>query len=320
MKRIKYFLTSFIALILLIGVIACKKDEKTIEIYLPDGTPALALANILDEGFTYNGRKAHFNFVLASEIALRVANGDADIAVMPTVLAAKAYNEGAKIKMISNNVFGNLFLGSINSSIDTLEGLKGKVVYVTTGTTISLFKYILTANNIECEMGSNPMADKVVLASKTDASEIIPLLKQASIKNTDAYGVLGEPALTKAMNTIGDNMKIAVDFQEEYKKISDGDSYPQAGLVCKADMDPKLIESLYDRLSKNKDYVIKNASSLGQLYERYNSSLKGFNFNNEIIERCNIDLKKAKDIKDSINKYVTDLMKINLNDEFYYEF
>ena len=59
-----------ILVILSIGLYACDKEEapNEVNIYLPDGTPALAMANLLDEGFDYEGTKTNVHIVGASEI------------------------------------------------------------------------------------------------------------------------------------------------------------------------------------------------------------------------------------------------------------
>ena len=41
-------------------------------------------------------------------------------------------------------------------------------------------------------------------------------------------------------------------------------------------------------------------------------------FDDNLIKRCNIDFKMAKEIKTEINRYVYDLGNIELDDDFYY--
>ncbi|MGM9972236.1 MAG: hypothetical protein ACI35W_07490 [Anaeroplasmataceae bacterium] len=319
MKKIKYVLL-FIFISLLFVVTSCKSNNSKIQVYLPDGTPALALTNMLNDGFEYDGKEFEFNIVSASDISTYYSSGKADLAIMPTVMAAQLYNKGIDIKMLTNNVFGNLYIVTTMDS-NSLESLIGKVIYVTTGTTLQMLTYILSSNNIPYETGDEAVTSKVVISSKESASEIIPLLKQASTKNEEALGVLGEPQVTQAMIKVGEKLKIAVDFQAEYQKIAGGSSYPQASLVGKSSVLSKgLVDKLYEKMSLNVEFINSNVASINSIFEKYDSALSGLTFTTDTIARCNLGLKKACLEKNVINKYVLDLMKITLDDNFYYEF
>mgnify|MGYP007091835184 CR=1 FL=1 len=68
----------------------------------------------------------------------------------------------------------------------------------------------------------------------------------------------------------------------------------------------------------NKEFINESISRISSIYENYNSSLKNINFDDNLIKRCNIDFKMAKEIKTEINRYVYDLGNIELDDDFYY--
>ena len=203
MKKLKLFIKTILMvffIVLIISFTSCKKNNKNVCIYIPDGTPALALANVLDEGFTYNNKTLKVKFVEASSISGVVAYDDFSLAIMPTVTAAKLYSRNVDINLFTTNVFGNLFILGVNSS-EGLESLVDNVVYTTTGTTIDMLKYILTNNDIQFEEGEEPVSGKVSISSKSK-EEILQSLDKASQKGTKAFGVFGEPALTQAITHI----------------------------------------------------------------------------------------------------------------------
>ncbi|MBS1476457.1 MAG: ABC transporter substrate-binding protein [Acholeplasmatales bacterium] len=301
-----------ILIVLTLILLASCSSQKAYNFYLPDGTPALAVASIINK----SDERIKLNFVNATEIAGAVSSSDCDMAIMPTISAASLYaKKNVKIKMISNNVFGSLYLAS-KTKIENVSGLKGHLVYATAGTTIDMLKYILDKNAIKYNMSSEIIADEVSITTASSAQEIIPLLN----KNSEAFGVLGEPVLSNALLNV-ENLAIALDLQAEYGKINNTESYPQACFVAKDEMIDKhkdVILDVIELLKVNKEFLGQNIEALDSLYEKCNSSLKSISFNSDLISRCNIDFKLARDIKDEVSSYVKDLGNIELDDEFYY--
>ncbi len=309
-----------ILVILSIGLYACDKDEapNEVNIYLPDGTPALAMANLLDEGFDYEGTKTNVHIVAASEIAARVSQESCDIAIMPTTAAAQLFHRGIELQLASVNVFGNLYITGTKET-SSLEDLKGKVVLTTAATTIQMVKYILDGVNVPYEESGSPVEGKVALSSTSDASEIIPRLKQAMTKEEELYGVLGEPQVTKAQGAIS-GLKINFDLQQEYKSLTGFDGYPQACLVVKNALSakyPKYMEALLSKLTNNEAYLNANLEKLPKVFEAYESNLANMSFTADTIQRCNLRIVLSRDVMDSVKQYVKELAKIELTDAFF---
>ncbi len=309
-----------ILVILSIGLYACDKEEapNEVNIYLPDGTPALAMANLLDEGFDYEGTKTNVHIVAASEIAARVSQESCDIAIMPTTAAAQLFHRGIELQLASVNVFGNLYITGTKET-SSLEDLKGKVVLTTAATTIQMVKYILDGVNVPYEESGSPVEGKVALSSTSDASEIIPRLKQAMTKEEELYGVLGEPQVTKAQGAIS-GLKINFDLQQEYKSLTGFDGYPQACLVVKNALSakyPKYMEALLSKLTNNEAYLNANLEKLPKVFEAYESNLANMSFTADTIQRCNLRIVLSRDVMDSVKQYVKELAKIELTDAFF---
>lgn len=136
------------------GAQAQAEGDKTVDVYLPDGTPAFALAKVFTEGVSVAGYTVRFHIVAAGQIGTIFSStagteAEADLAVMPTIGAANVYAKAGGIQLVSTHVFGNLYIASVNGTADSLEDLRGKTVYTTAATTIQLLQYLLTANGIE---------------------------------------------------------------------------------------------------------------------------------------------------------------------------
>lgn len=316
MKKLFLLLT-----ILFLGLTSCSMEviPGEVNIYMPDGTPALALASMLDEGFEYEDTTTNFHIVTASEIAATVSQSTCDLAIMPTTAAATLHNKGVALQLASVNVFGNLFIVGTKET-SSLEDLKGKVIYTTAATTIQMVQYVLAANDIDYVDGAEAVEGKVALNSVGDATEIIANLKMGMQKGTEAYGVLGEPQVTKVQGMI-EGLKINFDLQKEYKTITGYDGYPQACLVVKksfAESYPGYVKAFLSRLKDNTNYLNNNIAKLPSVFAKYDSSLAGMSFTADTIARCNLRLELASSVKDSVIRYVKELAKIDLNNEFFY--
>ena len=306
-----------------LGLTSCTKEKQVpneVNIYMPDGTPALALASVLDEGFAYEESKTNFHIVQATEIAARVSQDTCDLAIMPTTAAAQLYvSKGIKIQLASVNVFGNLYITGTHE-ISSLEDLKGKLILTTAATTIQMVKYVLDGNNIPYEESGEAITGKVALSSVNDASEIIPQIKQAVVKGTEIYGVLGEPQVTRAQSLIPE-MKITVDLQAEYKKLTTYDGYPQACLVVKeefASTYPDYVKALLKKLEGNTAYLNSHLETLPDVFKKYESNLGNMTFTQDTITRCNVRVETASSVKNSVKEYVKELTKLDLDDHFFW--
>ncbi len=314
-------LYSLFLLFLGIVLFSCKQEDKIkeINIYMPDGTPALALANVMDQGFQYEEINANFHIVQASEIAARVSQDSCDMAIMPTTSAANIFTSGVELKLASVNVFGNLYITGTHE-VESLEELKGKRILTTGATTLQMVEYILKNNQIPYEEAGAAIEGKVALTVLNDASEIIPLLKQAVMKKTELYGVLGEPQVTKAQSVISE-LKIAVDLQKEYKTITGFDGYPQACLIVKNKLlqqNKAWVEKFLSTIEDNEDYLKNNTTNLPEVFKKYESNLANMSFTADTIKRCNIRLEYSLAVKNSVIAYIKALTNKEVNESFFY--
>ena len=118
--KIKFSKILAVALAALIAAccFACTPSADEIRVYMPDGAPAIALSKFMHEGYA----DTVFTVVPHGEILrARVASGDADLAIMPINAAAALYNNGVKIKMLSVNTHGNLYIISKNADSADME-------------------------------------------------------------------------------------------------------------------------------------------------------------------------------------------------------
>lgn len=128
---------------------------KEYSVFMPDGAPALALAQLMSTNANFGDSTFNYNVVAASTIQTKVTGEtpEADICVLPSNLASKLLGNGQKYKMLGTVTTGNLFLlsknGTLVNSIN-LSNLRGKTVGVVNLPAVPglVFKIILNGKNI----------------------------------------------------------------------------------------------------------------------------------------------------------------------------
>ena len=176
-------------------------DNSPIEIYVPDGAPALAMAIFMKEGATLNGREVNVTIGTGASVKTALISGQADIVILPTTACASLYNQGKDIKLHSVTTWGVLYL--IGQEAIGLQDLIGEVVYSigrndTPG--ILLRKY-LDHYSIPYVESQTPVEGKVAITYVEDAKYVIPNLKAGTVK----YALMGEPAVSKVLGTVVKN-------------------------------------------------------------------------------------------------------------------
>ena len=234
--------------------VACSKktttDETTTEkitIAVPDGGPALGMSYLMKNYATIGNTQVTYKIVDgANGIKSAVMSGEADVAIMPTNMAAILYNNGIEIQVVGTNSYGLLYMlsNTVAFADFTLDSLKGQVLHTVGqgGTPEIVLKKVLEGAGIEYVEDDTAVAGKVAIKYHAEGTTIIGGLKQGTIH----FAVLGEPAVSTAIQKVGGNLNIVCDLQEKWKTAANTTaSYPQTSLVAKKSLiasDPTLIK------------------------------------------------------------------------------
>jgi hypothetical protein len=133
-------------------------SQSAVSVYMPDGAPALALAQLMAENMQF-GNTINYNVVTASTISGYVTGGNptADICVLPSNLASKLLGSGSTYKLLGTVTNGNLFIMSNNDTQITAQNLsllQGKTVKVVNLSAVPglTFRLILSKYNVAYQM------------------------------------------------------------------------------------------------------------------------------------------------------------------------
>lgn len=303
-KSIKKSLTMLLIIALIavlsISLLSCKeKDAQTIKIAVPDGAPALAIANMLEGGFSYENYNVEIEIVAgAAEISAKLTASQADIALIPTNIAAKLYANNVDIKLVATNVYGLLYLVG-TENITSFADLKNQKIMCTGqgGTPDFLLKFFLENAGVDLETEAD-------IQYITQGSDAIAALKAGTAK----YALLGEPAATMAVSKAG--ASIIFDLQEKWFDATGYEGYPQAGTVATANVVANhsgFLKAFLSKMKDNVDYIASTDVAVINKALADNNSLVAFS-TAAVIERCNIKYVGGIDSKESLVKYF-DVMK-----------
>ena len=126
-----------------------------LQLYVPDGAPALAVAKLVAEKdtLTVAGYTVNVNIVPANTIAAHIAKGDGDIVIMPANGGANLVVQGADYKFLCSNTRGILYMISTSEGSVSPEDLAGKTVGCIGQGAVPqyAFERILAANGLAIE-------------------------------------------------------------------------------------------------------------------------------------------------------------------------
>ncbi len=294
----KNFLCVLISAVISLSLISCRGGD-SVNLYIVDGAPTLAVSKIISDQ-KVGGTNINVTVVSGTDaLNSAILNGSADIAVMPVNLAQKLYNNNVKIKLLTVNIFGCLYVVGKNN-LSSLSDFYNKEINLVgrNGTPDISLKYLLNKNGVGYLEGENQEGVKLnYLANDT----IIPSLKA----NLIDYALIGEPLVTKACLKV-EGLKPIINIEEEWRKVTNNKLYTQAGVVVseKISKDEKFIKGLYAVLKENRSFVYDNVATLNQIIPK-NSALKDIEFTSEMLDRCSINCKAAMELEEDIEFYLT---------------
>jgi NitT/TauT family transport system substrate-binding protein len=174
------------------------------------GPTSIGLMSLMDQAAQKETANNYVFTMEASADALLplIIKGELDIALVPANVASVLYQktEGA-VSVVDINTLGVLYMVSGDTSILSLEDLKGKTVYLTgKGTTPDyVIQYLLAQAGL---------TDEVTLEYKSEATEVAALLSQEPAN----IGLLPQPFVTVALAQ-NDKLGIVLDLNEEWNKL-----------------------------------------------------------------------------------------------------
>ncbi|MGN0817712.1 MAG: ABC transporter substrate-binding protein [Candidatus Coproplasma sp.] len=335
-KFLSTILAALTAVTFAFGLTACApetNDNSQFTVYMPDGAPALSMAQLMYENKVIENVALEYNVVVADTINGYVTGETpaADICVLPVNLASKLLGSGAKYKLLGTVTHGNLYVLAANTTetltTSNLSSLKGKTVGVVNLANVPglTFKIILRDNGIEFNE-SGVDSDSVYL--KAIGADAIGTLSDVD------YYVVPEPAASTKVN----NTNLSLNFVGDLQQLYGGENgYPQAVLVAKNEVtsyrNGAFIKSFMQAVEGSAQWIMKTEVTGEMLYDTIAAhlptgttpSIKANQLNNKtILSNCAINFVKAADCKQEIETIIQKFIGIKADsasavaENFYY--
>ncbi|MFA5446662.1 MAG: ABC transporter substrate-binding protein [Sphaerochaeta sp.] len=256
----------------------------------PTGFSSAGLSNFLDD-------KSFELSVYPSpnEVIARLANGELDIAALPSNVAANLYNKQVGISIAAVIGDGMLSVLSSDLQIHQPSQLIGKTIHVPgPGSTPDQMAQLLLK-----EAGLVEGVDVVL-----DYSVAAPAqLAQMVIAGRVSLAILPEPFVTmiKAQNP---RVTVAADVQALYKELTGVANYPMSVLVVRdgfAEKSPRQLAAFLDAYERSISWVLANPKEAGVAIEE--AGIMAAAMATGAIPSCNLVWRPAQEAKDALDAY-----------------
>lgn len=207
LKIMKKLIGVLLLILMVMGtLIGCGKTEDDVKIRVG------AMKGPTSMGMLFMQENENYDFVMATaadELLPMMIKGELDIALIPANVASILYNKTqGGVSVIDINTLGVLYMVSGDSSIKSVEDLRGKTIYLTgKGTTPDyVLNYILNENGLTNE--------DVTLEFKSEATEVAAVLSE----NPNAIGLLPQPFVTAAQIQ-NESLMVVMDMNEQWDML-----------------------------------------------------------------------------------------------------
>lgn len=255
----------------------------------------------------------------ADELLPSMISGDLDIVLVPANVASVLYNktEGG-VSVIDINTLGVLYMVSGDDTVQSMEDLKGRTVYLTgKGTTPDyVLQYLLRENGV---------AGDVTLEYKSEATEVAAVLAQTP----DAIGVLPQPFVTAACAQ-NESLSVVLDLTEEWAKVQGegGSSLVTGVTVVRNDFlaeHKAAVDKFLEEHAASTDFANENVEEAAELVAAAGIVEKA-PVAAKAMPQCNITYIDGEDMKTALAGYLEVLFEQDASsvggklpaDDFYY--
>lgn len=295
MKNFKRVVAIILALTCALALFtACQKAEPEVapKIVGISGPTGVGMVHLMED----------YDITLSSapeEVVGKVANKEADIAAVPTNVAAALYKKtNGALKVLCVNTLGVLYIMDKDGSIKSFADLDGKTIY-TMGEGSNpqyTLEYLLKKNNVNATLKFAATNDELVAKMAKGEAEI---------------AMVPQPAATTAAAKTG--FKIALDVTAEWDKVSTDSKLMMGCIVVRneyLEANPKTVEQFLADYKASIEKVNTDVASAAALCEQY-KIIPAAAVAEKAIPKCNIVYMDGADMKSGLEGYLNVLFNAN---------
>lgn len=276
----KKILALFLAAVMLIGMAACSKNEKTgvtVNIGVLKGPTGMGAAWLMDQneqGLSANS----YNFTIAGApdvLTGQLISGDMDMAALPTNAISTLYNKTeGKITVLGVNALGVLYILENGDRINSVADLEGKTILASgQGSTAEyVLNYILEQNGVSAE---------IFWAFEHSEAATLALSGEYDIV------MLPEPFVT-TVTTKNDSFRVALDLTREWEALGGGE-LTMGGIAVRTEFleaHPDAVKAFVKEYANSVAFTNAQPADAAKLIAKYEIAAEEIAKN--AIPRCNI--------------------------------
>ena len=317
-SKMKKLLAVLLSMMMLVSLSACALADDAVAVYALKGPTGIGMGKMM------NDNDGTYAFTLAGapdEVVAAVASGSADIAAVPTNLAATLYKKtDGNVQLLALNTLGVLSILENGDTIHTVEDLAGKTIYASGqgATPEYVLNYILDAYDL---------TDKVTVEYKAEHAELATLAASGEI----AVALLPEPNVTSVLMQ-NPNFRIALDVTELFaaaaERKGERATLSMGCVIVRRDFaekNPDQVKAFMDAYAASVAYVNENVADASQMVEAQGIMPKAA-VAAKAIPNCHIVFIAEQEMKDAIQPFFQILFNANPKsvggalpaDDFYY--
>ena len=280
-------------------------DDVVVRVAAMKGPTTMGLVKLWQDAEDGTAKGTYeFNMMTgADEIMPMMIKGDMDIALLPANAAANLYqkSEGA-ITVIDINTLGVLYVVSADTSIASVEDLKGKTIYLTgKGTTPDYaLQYLLAQHDIDLS--------EVTLEYKSEATEVAAVLKE----NPDGIGLLPQPFVTAACAQ-NDQLQVVLDINAEWEACNGGNGLVTGVTVVRTAFlaeHPEAVDVFMEEHEASAAFANSNVEEAAELVAARGIVEKA-PVAAKAMPKCNITYIDGEEMKQALSGYLATLYEQN---------
>lgn len=301
MKKLLALLCSFVLMIeLLSGCGKADRKDTVVHIGSLKGATTIGLVSLMEKNQKGEaiGQYEFTMVTAADELMAMMVKGELDIALVPANMASVLYQKmSGEIRVIDINTLGVLYMISENTSIKSMEDLKGKTIYLTGKGTVPDFtlQYLLTESGIGLE--------EVNLEYKAEATEVAATLSE----HPEAVGMLPQPFVT-ATCAQNESLVIILDMTEEWSKVQgeEGSSLVTGVTIVRNEFleeNKAAVDNFIEEHIQSASYANTNVNETAELVVAAEIIAKA-PLAKKAIPKCNIVCIVGKEMKTALEGYL----------------
>lgn len=275
------------------------------------GPTAIGLANLMQEqnALADDGKKASYEFTVAAtadELVPRVAAGEFDFACVPANLAVKLYEQtNGAIRIIGINTLGVLYGISHDASVQGLDDLAGRTIYLTG-------KGSVPGYTVEYLLDKAGIADKVTLEYVSEPSEALARM------NADhtAVAIVPEPFATASLakdTALVRVLDLTALWDETSASKETGGRFVTGVTIARSELiddDPEAVARFMDAWDTSVQAALADPASIAQTLVDL-GILGNASVADTAVPRCNIVCIRNADMKEDLSGYLQTLYEAN---------